>query len=150
MPELGESVTYQLRFRNMGTGDAHQVSAVLRDHDGLATVTDSTTTLGALAPGEEKLGDPLVFTLLGLAAKLELRVSDEFGLLYTQTLDVVPPDPTIGLTGFGQATSIKLSSAATGRLQVQVYRSPARGGPPRINSVPTTASPTTSTAGCRR
>jgi hypothetical protein len=65
IPEVGEPITMLVRLRNLGTGRASTVTAKLRDHDGLATVTDSTAAFGDLAAGQEVQGDGLGFTVVG-------------------------------------------------------------------------------------
>src|SRR5207247_435862 len=77
-PDPGETVTYLVKLRNLGTGAAYQVTAKLRNYDGLATVTDSASSFGNFTPGEEKSGDALVFVPSTANAKFELRVSDQY------------------------------------------------------------------------
>jgi hypothetical protein len=140
-PDPGETVTYTPRLRNLGTGGAPGATGILRSLDGLSTVTDSTTTWGGLASGEEKVGDGVVFVPSSPDAKLELRVSDAYGLLFTQRLDLtIPPNP-ISLQASGAATDVALRWARVGAsdlLGYHVYRSTQAGGPyARITAVPT-------------
>src|SRR5262249_5406998 len=109
IPEAGEVVTYVPHLKNLGTAAAHAVTAVLRCYDGKAVVQDSTSSWGDIGPGEEKLGDALVYSLSDVTAKLELRVSDSHGLRFVRSLDVVAPSAPAGLAGLGKATSLKLT-----------------------------------------
>ncbi len=140
-PDVGETVTYLPHLKNMGTDNVHTVTAVLRNYDGFVTVTDSVSTWGEMAPGQEKVGDALVFQLNSLSAKIELRVSDSHGLRLTRLLDVVAPGIPSGLKGVGKPTSINLRwnpNAEGDLLGYNVYRSLSAGGPfARSNSVPT-------------
>lgn len=140
-PETGESVSYTVTLRNMGTGLATGMTAVLRNHDGLATVTDSTSSFGNVATGVEAVGDPFAFTVISDAAKLELRVSDQDGLRIVKTIDLVYPDVPVALAGTGAGTSIALTwarAAASDLYGYSVYRSTTQGGPyTKVNPLPT-------------
>ena len=57
-PDPGEAISYSPRLRNLGTGTGIGVTAILRNYDGLATITDSTSTFGTIAPQAEVQGDP--------------------------------------------------------------------------------------------
>jgi Peptidase family C25/FG-GAP-like repeat len=139
--EPGETCTYGVKLRNLGTGLAQGVTAKLRSLDGLSTVTDSTSSWGDIGTGLESQGDPLVFVPTSTSAKLQLRVSDQYGELWTQMLDLLPPPTPADLLGTGAATTIKLTWArifSTDLLGYNVYRSSSSGGPfVRINSIPT-------------
>ncbi len=141
VPEAGETVSLQLRLRNLGSGIGGGVTAILRNYDGMATVTDSTSSFGDIAPAQEVLGDPFVFTVGSTAAKLEVRVADGYGLLYTQTIDLVRPLTPTALAAVGSQSSISLSWARSGAADLigyNLYRSNASGGPfARITPVPT-------------
>jgi hypothetical protein len=52
------------------------VTAKLRCLNGLATVTDSTSTLGNVAAGATVAGDGFTFNVTGAGAKFQLEVSD--------------------------------------------------------------------------
>jgi hypothetical protein len=117
------------------------MTAVLRNYDGLATVTDSMASFGNVVTGAEVLGDPFAFTVIDGAAKLELRVSDQDGLRLVRTLDLTYPGSPVALAGVGASSNIALTWA---RVMVQdlrgynVYRSETQGGPyTKINPVPT-------------
>jgi peptidase C25-like protein/VCBS repeat protein/flagellar hook capping protein FlgD len=137
----GETINYFMKLRNLGTGTAHGVTAVLRSLDGLSTVTDSTSSFGDLAPGQEAQGDVMVFSVSSTSAQFQLRVSDAFGLLWVQTLDVVPPGTPTALLGLGAATSITLTwthNTEPDLLGYNVYRSSSAVGPfVKVNPVPT-------------
>ncbi len=139
--DVGEPISYGVRIRNLGTGTARTVSAVLRKLDGLSTVTDSTSTFGDLTPGQELQGDPMAFSVSSTSAKFQLRVSDQFGLLWTQTIDVVPPATPVDLLGLGAASTITLNwghNVEPDLMGYNVYRSIAQGGPyVKVNPVPT-------------
>jgi hypothetical protein len=140
-PDVGESVTYTVTLRNMGTGLATAMSAVLRNHDGLATVTDSTASFGNVAPGAVSTGDPFAFTVNGSGTKLEMRVSDQDGLRSVQTLDLTYPAVPISLAGTGAGSSIALTWARVSTTDLRgynIYRGTTQGGPyTRANPVPT-------------
>ena len=141
IPNAGETITMTARVRNLGTGMAPSVTAILRDYDGLATVTDSTSSFGTLAPGQEAAGDPLVYTVGSTSAVLELRISDAYGLLSTQRIDLVRPGTPVNLYGVGSQSSITLTWAHSTAADLEgysVYRSTSPGGPfTRITAVPT-------------
>jgi hypothetical protein len=141
VPDPGESVTYTLKLKNLGTAQARGVTAVLRA-DLNATVTDSTASFGDLAAGEEKsASDGVTFTTTNTNAKLSLRISDNHGLRFVQPLDVTYPATPFGLDGTGKPTSIKLTWYPMGvpdLLGYNVYRALSAGGPfTRTNLVPT-------------
>lgn len=140
-PEAGESVSYTVTLKNLGTGLATGMSAVLRNHDGLATVTDSLASFGNVATGSDAVGDPFAFTVIDAAAKLELRVSDQDGLRLVRTLDLSYPGTPVSLSGVGSSSSIALTWArvmTTDLRGYNVYRSETQGGPyTRTNPVPT-------------
>ncbi len=141
VPDVGESVSYGIRLRNNGTGIARGVSVRLRSYDGLATVTDSMSTLGDIATGVEATGDVVTFTASSLSAKLALVVSDVYGVLFTRTLDLSVPSPPTGIVGLGKASSISMvwaRSTAADLLGYHLYRSTTSGGPfVRVTPVPT-------------
>ncbi len=140
-PDPGETVSLSVRLRNLGTGAAVGTTAVLRSLDGLATVSDSTAVWGAIAPGAEVQGDPFVFVPSSTAARLELRVSDAYGLLFTQALDLLAPPAPGDPIAIGATKDISLTWAKvteTDLLGYNVYRSTSQVGPyVRLNSVPT-------------
>ena len=140
-PDPGETVTYIVKLRNLGTGAARQVTAKLRRLDGLSTVTDSTASWGTINPGEEKAGDALVFVPTSASAQLQLRVSDLSGELFVQTLDLGFLAAPSSVSGAGGAKSIQVSwtpSTAADLLGYNIYRSSSSGGPfTKVNSVPT-------------
>jgi len=140
-PEVGETVDYAIQLRNLGTGTAHGASAVLRSHDGLAVVTDSTTSFGSIAPGATATGDALQFQVLDAAAKLTLVVSDAQGVRTTQVLDLTYPATPISLKGLGAATSVALTwkrNAEADLLGYNIYRSTTQAGTyVKVNAVPT-------------
>jgi hypothetical protein len=141
VPEDGETISLYARIENLGTGAAGGVTAVLRNYDGLATVTDSTSTFGDLAPGQEVQGDRFMFTVGSTAALLELRISNAYGLLSTQMIDLVRPPMPTDLLAFGSQSSISLTwarNAASDLAGYHLFRSASAGGPfTKITSVPT-------------
>lgn len=140
-PEVGETVNYAIKLRNLGTGTAYGTTAVLRNYDGLAVVTDSTASFGNVAPGATATGDVVQFQPLSSSAKLVLLVRDAMGERTVQTLDLAYPATPTGLKGLGAATSIAL----TWRRQTEsdlfgyyIYRSATQGGTyARVNPIPT-------------
>jgi len=140
-PEPGETVSYYVKVRNLGTGLAQGVSVRMRNLDGKATVTDSTSSLGDLLPGQEVQGDALVFVPDSASAKLLLIIADQYGDLSTQTLDLGYPATPTSLFGVGAASSISLTWARVADadlLGYNIYRSSSAGGPfVRVNPVPT-------------
>jgi hypothetical protein len=141
LPNVGEIVTYSTHLKNMGTADAHSVTAVLRALDANATVQDSTSSWGDVTAGQDKVGDALVYTLAATTAKLELRVSDSHGLRFVQRLDVVSPNPPGFVTGNGEPTSIGLQwspNTESDLMGYNIYRSSSAVGPfTRSNTVVT-------------
>ncbi len=139
-PEPGETVDYAVQLRNLGTGTANGVTAVLRNYDGLATVTDSTAAFGGIAPGSQVPGDPFRISVGAPGARFELRVSAAYGLLYTQRLDLTWPAIPTGLTATGSSGSIALTwqaGAEADLLGYVVHRATSAGGPfIQANAVP--------------
>ncbi len=140
VPEAGENISFFVKLRNLGTGSAPGVTVKLRDYDGLVTVTDSTAAFGTMAPGAEVQGDALAYTVISTAAKLELRISDSYGLLSTQTIDLLRPGTPITLVATGDQSSISLiwtHVAVPDLAGYNIYRSTASGGPfVKVNPVP--------------
>ena len=140
-PDPGENVSYSVTLRNLGTGDAHGVSGVLRSYDGLVTISDSTSSFGSLAPGAEATGDPFEFIPSVDSATVELRLTQANGTLTVQTIDIVYPATPTTLQGVGAATSIALDWARTLDPDLRgynVYRSLSPAGPfAKVNPVPT-------------
>jgi hypothetical protein len=140
-PDPGETVSYYVKLRNMGTGVAQGVTAKLRSLDGLATVVDSTSSWGDITPAQEQLGDALVFVPSSPYALLELEISDQYGVVSTQTLDIGYPAAPSGVSAIGRATSVQVGWTANtdgDLLGYYCYRSLSAGGPfTRVNSVPT-------------
>jgi len=140
-PDAGETVSYYIKLRNLGTGIAQGVTARLRSPDGLSLVTDSTATWGTIAPGQEATGDALTFIPSTTSASLLLVVSDQYGERLRQTLDLLYPSAPTGLLGMGAAGSISLSWTKVSSADLQgynVYRSALAAGPfTKVNPVPT-------------
>lgn len=140
-PDVNEVVTYALQLRNQGTGIAHGVTLKLRSPDSLSVITDSTSTFGDIAPGATATGDGVIFKPLSTSAKLQLVVSDNFGVRWTQTLDITSPSFPLWLLGTGAATSIALTWAHNTEPDLMgywIYRSTAPAGPfLKVNPVPT-------------
>jgi hypothetical protein len=142
-PEPGETVSYSVKLVNLGTGTASGVTAILRNYDGLATVSDSTATFGTVAAGAEVSADAFQFSVSpsGSAAAFELRVSSSFGLSYTQRLDLAYPSSPGGLSGLGSRDAIALQWGASPESDLvgyNVYRSGPGGGTlAKVNRVPT-------------
>ncbi len=141
VPEVGETVTMLVKLRNLGTGPATGVTAVLRNYDALATVTDSTAGFGNLTPGQETQGDALVYTVGSTSAKLELRILNAYGLLSTQIIDLLRPAAPTDLAAMGSQSSISLTWArntASDLAGYNIYRSLTLAGTyAKINTVPT-------------
>lgn len=141
IPDPGETVTYLITVRNAGTGTSNGVSLKVRNYDGLATVLDSTSSFGNIASGGSVQGDAIVFQPSSYAAKLELRISDQYGLLGTQTIDISRPLPPDQLAGGGEQTNIELTwhrSLSSDVRGYNIYRSTSSGGPfTLVNTVPT-------------
>ena len=142
-PDPGETCTTFIKLRNRGTGLAPNVTLVLRNYDGQATILDSTAAYGDLASGQEKQGDAVVFIPNSSSATFELRISDAYGLIGTQTLDLGYPATPGGLTAKGAGSSIELNwinNTEPDLLGYNIYQATASGGPyTRVNSVPTGA-----------
>ena len=141
VPEAGETVTMLVKLRNLGTGTATGVTAKLRNYDGFATVSDSAASFGTLSPGQETQGDALVYSVGNQAAKLELRISNGYGLLSTQVLDLFRPPAPTALAAFGSQSSVSLTWTRSPILDLagySLYRSLASGGPyTKVTPVPT-------------
>ena len=140
-PDVGETIFYTLTVKNYGSGEAQNVTAILRNHDGLATVLDSTASFGNLTSKQTGTGDALTIYVDDLAARLELRLSSDGVLLHTQTLDLIYPAPPEAIVTAGAATNIKLQwhkSLSPDLTGYNIYRSTAPGGPfAPVNPVPT-------------
>ena len=140
-PDPGEAVSYQVRLRNLGTGVANGVTARLRNYDGLATISDSIATFGDIAPGAEVLGDPFAFTLSSTDARFELRISNTYGLLDSELIDVKWPTAPGTPDLLGAAGAIRLTwqhNLEPDLMGYSVYRSLSAVGPyTAVTSVPT-------------
>ncbi|MEK7823590.1 MAG: C25 family cysteine peptidase [Candidatus Eisenbacteria bacterium] len=141
VPDVGETISLFVKIRNLGTGPAGDVTAKLRNYDGLTPVADSTAAFGDIAPGQEVQGDAMVYTVTSTAAQLELRISNAYGLLSTQTMDLVRPASPIALAAVGSQSSISLTwtrVTAPDLAGYNIYRSTASAGPfTKVNAVPT-------------
>ncbi|MEO5988213.1 MAG: C25 family cysteine peptidase [Candidatus Eisenbacteria bacterium] len=139
-PEVNETVTYQLKLRNHGTGIARGVSIKLRSYDGLAEVSDSTATFADIATGVTATGDGVTFKPLSSAAKLSIIVSDAFGERFTKRLDLSFPAGPVSLLGVGKATSVALTwghSAESDLRGYNIYRSSTQFGTyTKVNPTP--------------
>jgi hypothetical protein len=140
-PDPGEVISYFPRLRNLGTGTGIGVTAILRNYDGLATITDSTSSFGTIAPGTEVQGDAFAFLITDVNATFELRVSTSRGLLSVQKFDVKWPGKVVTLQGSGNGTVIQLKWARRTEADLQgynIYRGLNQGGPfTKQNIVPT-------------
>jgi hypothetical protein len=140
-PEVGETVDYAVRLHNTGTGAANGVTAILRNYDGHATITDSTATFGAMGAGAETTADAFRFTVTGAGATFELRISTALGLLATQTFDLTWPAMPTGLAAAPGASSIALTWLPNAEPDLSgylLYRATAVGGPyTQVSTLPT-------------
>jgi hypothetical protein len=140
-PDSGETVSYFVKVRNVGTGPALGVTAKLRSLDAFSTVTDSTASWGDVATGQEATGDALIFVPTSSTAKLQLVVSDSWGQRFSQTLNIVYPSAPTGVSGIGGASGIGLSWTKTADSDLKgynLYRSSTLTGTyTKITSVPT-------------
>lgn len=140
VPDVGETISLFVKIRNLGTGRAGDVTAKLRNYDGLAPVTDSTSAFGDLTTGQEVQGDAMTYTVSSTAARLELRISSALGLLSTQTLDLMRPAAPTALAAKGGLSSIALNwvkAADSDLAGYNIYRSTSSGGPfAKVNAVP--------------
>jgi hypothetical protein len=138
--DVGETFNLQVRLRNLGTGTANGVTAVLRNYDGLAVISDSTSAFVNIGAGQEVTGDPFAITYLSNSARFELRVSDAYGLLSATKFDLVRPGQPTGLQTFGSASSISLTWTpinAADLLGYNIYHSVSNGPYTKVNTVPT-------------
>ncbi len=140
-PETGETVNYTIALENIGTGIAHGVTLKLRSYDGLSSVTDSISSLGDIAPGATATGDAVQFQPLSALAKLTAIVSNSYGVLSTQTLDLSYPSTPVVLRAIGQATGVALTwppVAGADLFGYNIYRASASAGPfAQVTRVPT-------------
>ncbi len=140
-PQVGEVVNYFIRLRNTGTGTAHGTSLLFHSIDGNATVTDSTSYIGDVAPGAEVSGDAVTFTPNVLSAKFEAVISDTNGVLGTQRIDLIAPAFPAQVNGIGSASSIVLTwthNLSPDLLGYNIYRSSSATGPfTKANLLPT-------------
>ncbi|MBI1799868.1 MAG: VCBS repeat-containing protein [Candidatus Eisenbacteria bacterium] len=140
-PDPGEAVSEFIKLRNLGTGNAPSITLVLRSLDGLATISDSTAAFGDIAPGQEKQGDAVAYVPSSASAKFQLRISDSYGLIATQTLDLTYPATPLTLLATGAGTQVQLTWAHNTEPDLNgynVYQATASGGPyTRINTAPT-------------
>ncbi len=141
IPDAGETVSYAVKLRNLGSGVARSVSARLRSLDGLATVTDSISVWGDIQPGEERTGDGFTFTPSSAAATLQLVVSDGYGERLRETMDILYPATPTGLAASGSAGTITLTwtkSPDEDLAGYNVYRAAVPAGPfVKMTPVPT-------------
>jgi hypothetical protein len=140
-PTTGETAAYTAKVRNGGSGIAKAVTAKLRCLNGLATVTDSTSTIGDIAGGATAQGDPFVFTVTGAGAIFQLEVSDGLQVRLLQPLDLTFPSLVLFVAGVGEADAVKLTWDLNPAADLQgynIYRSTAASGPfVKVNPVPT-------------
>jgi hypothetical protein len=140
-PDAGELIVYYVKLRNVGTGSARGVTGKLRNFDALATVYDSTSSFGTIVPGQEVQGDAFVFGVDDTAAVLQLTVTDQDGVGFTENLDLHYPDAPASIEGVGRASSIDLQwtrSPESDLMGYNCYRSATQNGTyTKINSVPT-------------
>jgi uncharacterized repeat protein (TIGR01451 family) len=140
-PQAGETVSYTIKLRNLGTGIAHGVSLVAHTLDGLALFSDSTSSFGDIAPGAVGTGDPITFQVTSPGAKFNLEISTANGILTTQKMDLSYLQPPAKVIGVGAATSIALAwthSTAADLYGYNVYRSSTAVGPfTPVNPYPT-------------
>ena len=140
-PDPGETIIYYVKLRNLGTGGARGVTGKLRNFDGMATVLDSTSSWGTIAPGQEVQGDAFVFTVANVSARLQLQITDQDGRVQTQMLDLTTPAAPNYIVASGAATSIALDWTANADSDLtgyNCYRSLSQNGPfTKVNPVPT-------------
>jgi len=140
-PDPSETIDQKITLINLGTGIANGVTAILRNYDGKATVTDSTATFGDLAAGASVTGDAFRYGVISATPTFELRVSDNYGLLWTQTIDTSWPATPSNLAAVSGATTISLTwshNLETDLIGYNVYRSTGPVGPfTKVNAVPT-------------
>jgi len=140
-PDPGETVTEVLKLRNRGTGLAPGVTLVLRSLDGQSTISDSTVAFGDIGAGIEKQASGVTFVPNSTSATFEVRISDAYGLIGTQTLDLGYPAAPTGLYATGAGSVIELTwdpNPETDLLGYNIYQAVASGGPyTRVNLVPT-------------
>jgi hypothetical protein len=108
-PTTGETATYIPKVRNNGSGIGKNVTAKLRCLNGLATVTDSTSTLGDVAAGATVAGDGFTFNVTGAGAKFQLEVSDGSLVRYLRQVDLTFPNAPGDLAAIGEADAVKLT-----------------------------------------
>ncbi len=142
IPDANETLTYTLKFKNLGTAEARSVTAIVRSLDNNSAATDSTVSFGDIGPLVEKTAlDGVTFMIGPTTAKLQLRVSDNHGLRAVLPLDVTVPTAPVDVAGIGRATTIQLSwtpAPESDLLGYNIYRSTSAGGPfTKSNSVPT-------------
>ena len=140
-PDPGELIVYYVKLKNVGTGSARSVTGKLRNFDGLANVYDSTATWGDIAPGQEVQADALVFDVVSASAQLQLQVTDQNGVGFTEMIDLTYPAAPQDLFGIGRASSIELQwtrSPENDLMGYNCYRGATQNGTyTKINSVPT-------------
>ena len=140
-PETGETVNYALSLWNNGTGIAHGVTLKLRSYDGLSVITDSTSSFGDIAPGAAVTGDLVQFQPSSALAKVTAIISDNYGVLATQTFDLSYPSTPALPRAIGQATGVALTWAPVAGADLfgyNVYRASTSGGPfTEVTRVPT-------------
>ncbi|OGF15196.1 MAG: hypothetical protein A2W00_06255 [Candidatus Eisenbacteria bacterium RBG_16_71_46] len=136
----GEQVAYFVKVRNLGTATAHGVTVKLRNHDGLAPVSDSLEVIGSLLPGEERAGDSVTFVPSSYEAKLQLVIEESSLVQVDRTLDILPPAAPTDLHAMGGPAAVTLTwgaSPASDLLGYNVYRGESPGGPfDKVNPVP--------------
>lgn len=139
--DAGETISLALRLRNLGTGHGGTLTAVLRSYDGLCTITDSSAVFVNATPGSEVTGDPFEFVYSSTAAKLDLVVSNVYGVIATHKFDLVRPNAPTNTSATGSASSITVKwtppTASPDVRGYNVYHSFNNGPYTKVNAVPT-------------
>ncbi len=140
-PTTGETATYVPRVRNAGSGIARNVVVKLRSLNASATVTDSVSTIGDIAPFTTTQADGFVFNVTAPGALFQLVISDALQIRSTQTLDLTFPSAPFNLAGIGEADAVKLTWDPNFEADLagyNIYRSTAQAGPfTKVNVIPT-------------
>ncbi len=140
-PTTGETATYTLRVRNLGSGVARSVNARLRSLNASAAVSDSVVTIGDIAPGATGQADAFVFNVTATGARFMLELRDALLVRDVQYLDLTFPSAPFGLAGVGEADAVKLTwvpNFEPDLLGYNIYRATVQAGPyTKANTIPT-------------
>ncbi len=141
--------TLPTTIRNIGLGDADNVTAILSCSDPIVVIIDSTESFGNIHSMEEVTCESSKFKFkiplqepLPSGKVFTLKINDGYNRQWVHNFDLQKPAPPSELSTMPYFTSIKLSwesSTATDIYGYNVYRGPTSEGPyTKLNEIPIT------------